>query len=451
VILSISRGDDPAGLIAYLLGNTATIREDARLVGIDNLAAFETAPKEMAYTASMSDRVRNYVLHVSVSPAPGEALSEAQWDLVWDRIDTELGLHGHQSVTVAHDEGRPHRHRGYNIIHPDTHRTPIDHTPGVVAARNPTRNSASLPHPPRIDQRAWDTNIKYRLQQLSRELEVTLGLASAVAPQRWRSRQPSQRVSAGAARQETRTGVLPLEIEYGDAIRKALRKNTWAERIADLHAIGIGIAPYAGTNARRKGVTFHLLDAPERRCTGSALGGDYGLGALERRAGQTLVTFLAQTPVTSPATVSPRAPAIDTLYQRFLAYREEQRTALETYRLRVHIAREEQRLVIDEAKRRHVAMRSAMRAAADRRHRGSMTSHMRAVERLALADLCETQKRELRDRFPRPPAPLGWSDWLAQAAERGDVAAQHRLKAIRKRSAHRAAPAAPQVDSGVQR
>lgn len=447
MIISISRGDDPAGLIAYLLGTATALREDASLIGIENLASFETAPKEMAYTASLSDRVRNYILHISVSPAPGERLSEAQWDIVWQSIDAELGLRGHQSMTVAHNEGRPHRHRGINIIHPDTHRTPTgSHTDTREIEASVHRKSRS--ERSGKDRRAWDSNIKFRLQRLARELETSLGLACANAPERWRSGKASGHASTSPSKHEQRTGIVPIEVEFGDAIRRALRKPSWAERIADLSMLGIGAQLYVGPNKRRTGISFFVLDDPQRRCTGSTLGNDYGLGALERRAGETFAAFLAGEPnvATAPAPLGTRKP--DPLYERYVAYKAEQRTASEAYRLRLQIARAEHKLAIDEEKRRQIAMRSAMRAGADRRHRRGITQNTLAVERLAIAQLREAQRRELRERFPRPLPALGWTDWLVQEAEAGDGLAQQRLE---RNGAMNRARAYPRQPTAVER
>ena len=232
-------------------------------------------------------------------------------------------------------------------------------------------------------------------------------------------------------------------MEYGDAIRRALRKKGWAERIADLSMIGIGAELYMGPNKRRKGIIFFVLDDPQRRCTGSTLGNDYGLGALERRAGETFAAFLAGKPnvATAPTPLKTRKP--DPLYQRYLAYKAEQRTASETYRLRLQIARAEHKLAIDEEKRRQIAMRSAMRAGADRRHRRGMTHNMLAVERLAITQLREAQRRELRERFPRPLPALGWTDWLAQEAKAGDGLAQQRLERNGEMNKARAYPRQP--------
>lgn len=412
MIISISRGEDPAGLIGYLLGSAEAMRDGARLVGFEQLASFETAPKEMAYTASLSDRVRNYVLHISVSPAPGETLSDTQWERVWDAIDDELGLHGHQSITVAHDEGRQHRHRGYNIIHPDTKRTPPDMLPPVSSSLGDNQPSMGT----RKVRRAWDSNIKFRLQRLSRELEITLGLFSAIQPERWRSRKTENHSSPATTRHEQRTGLLPIEREYGDAIRKALSKNGWAERTAELNMLGIGAELYSGRNKRRKGITFYVLDKPERRCSGSALGSDYGLGALERRAGETFAAFLERTPSGVAAVTPTKPPVADILYQRYVAYKAEHRDAVAAFRLRIRIAKAEHRLAIDQEVRRQIAMRSAMRAAAERWQRKGITDRTRAVDNWAIAQMKAAQKVKLQRRFPSPPPLLGWRDWLARSA-----------------------------------
>lgn len=422
MIIKITRGDDPGGLFAYLLGERAALREGARLVGIDNLAAFETAPIEMARVASRSERVRHYVLHVSASPAPGELLSEAQWEAVWAAVDAELGMADHQKVTVEHDDGRPHQHRGYNIVNPDTGRTP-PHWQREQDAAHSQRG-----------RRAWDSSLKYRLQRVARDLEEALGLVPASAPERWRSRQRSARPTPGAEKQEQRTGVAPVEVEYGDAIRRALRKRTWKERTDELAAIGIGMESYAGPNVRRRGIVFYVLAEPVRRCSGSALGSDYGLGALERTAGETLAAFLGHrpAPAEAPARIATRAP--DPLYARYLAYQAEQKAAREAYHLRRLIAREKQKLEVAEEKRRQQAMRTALRATADRRSRRGVTQRLKPFDQLILDQMRARHRAELAASHPAAPRRLGWADWLEREAQAGDELSRARLDRMRNRA-----------------
>ena len=70
MIISISRGDDPAGLIAYLLGTATALREDASLIGIENLASFEITRDLLlcAATTHHYSSHRFFPLHIHESP-----------------------------------------------------------------------------------------------------------------------------------------------------------------------------------------------------------------------------------------------------------------------------------------------------------------------------------------------------------------------------------------------
>lgn len=59
--------------------------------------------------------------HVSISPAPTETMSNKDWAKAWSEHDKAHGLEGLQYIEVEHAKnGRTHRHRVYNRIHPET-------------------------------------------------------------------------------------------------------------------------------------------------------------------------------------------------------------------------------------------------------------------------------------------------------------------------------------------
>jgi hypothetical protein len=124
VIGEIGSGGSFRGLGHYLLhGSAGTHPKTPEWVELRNLASVDPdrAYLELEATASQNPRVRKPVLHVVLSPAPGDELGREQWRELADRVLGELGLSEHQALVVLHtDTGHPHLHLAVNRVHPRT-------------------------------------------------------------------------------------------------------------------------------------------------------------------------------------------------------------------------------------------------------------------------------------------------------------------------------------------
>lgn len=439
MIIKITRGDDPAGLLAYLMGHANQLREGAEVVGIDNLRSFKTAPIEMAQVAARSERCKRPILQISVSLAPRETLSDQQWDIVWQSIDEELGTADHQKVRVRHDDhDHPHQHGCVNIINPVTGRTPPKRWFDKVRKRFLTDEEAVQRSASELEKRPWDSNSKLRLQALARTLEKKFGLTCATDRERWRSEKAKQEdravLSPGAEAREDRTGRLSIVYKKAE-IRAALREPDWSRREAALATLGIGLKLYEGGNRRRRGIVLFDLEDEGNRCTGSAIGSDYSLGALETSAGEPLDKFLARRslPIVREANPQRERQRRDELWERYLTYKGDHDHVSDSYRGRVATLKAKQDKEIEAEKAQQREDRRALAAALPRRKRAVLLAGLDASDRRVLKQMRQQHAADRRALSGRPAKKLQWTEWLQSEAGRGDHAATRRLRAIEAR------------------
>ena len=428
MIIEITRGDDPSGLVDYLLGVTTDLRQGAELVALDNLATIETAPVEMRSVYSQSERCKSPILHVSIALSPGESLTAIKWEEAWAEVDRLLQMEDHQKVTVAHNEkDHQHQHRGYNIISPETFATPKARPWSKVERRflddGELRNVTGP-----IERRSWDTNLKFRLQQLARKLEVVFGLCNAVAPERWASSlRGEDRASSGAKKREERTGTIPVIERCGKEMKHALRRTSWSEREDELARLGIGMREFQGKNKHRRGIVFFDLLEPGNAIAGSELGSDFARGALEKSAGQGLADYLGSKSPRYGAVLPISKVRQDPLHEAFHAYQEELRQA------QIIWAKEYERLSTELKRHRKIlvekqrAERRVMLGSAAPHHRMQMRDLLDVRFRSEHEKLTATQWEDRRDLRRLKPKPLSWRSWLEGQAALGNVQARQSL------------------------
>jgi hypothetical protein len=239
----------------------------------------------MAMVAGERPRVQRPVLHISLSFAPEDApkVTDELALSLFEEIDLELGLVGHQDVVVRHnDTAHPHYHRSTNIVHPETFDTPPDRPNRALT--DPTyKRRPSRKRPPR--PLSWDAFILPRL--------ATICDRFAKKHQLRRVRQPVQsmpdqlvdvRPPVGTLRREERTGIKSI-LEQADRLREALGARTWAERDAELRKIGVrleGAEVTRGGTTLLRGLRLVSRADPANSVKASSLGSAYGLASLDR-------------------------------------------------------------------------------------------------------------------------------------------------------------------------
>ncbi len=124
MIGEIRSGSSFAGLTHYVLhGSASTHPKTPEWVELRGLltADPDRAYLEMEATAAQNPRIEQPVLHVVLSPAPGDELGREQWRALADRVLGEMGLDGHQVLVALHAATEhPHLHLAVNRAHPQT-------------------------------------------------------------------------------------------------------------------------------------------------------------------------------------------------------------------------------------------------------------------------------------------------------------------------------------------
>ena len=114
------------GLQEYLLdGRSGEERERVAWTAQRNLPCEDPqyAAAVMDAVAAQNPRVQKPVYHVSLSAAPGETFTQAQWEGIADRFLQQLKLDQHQVLMVAHrDTDHQHVHLMINRVDVETHK-----------------------------------------------------------------------------------------------------------------------------------------------------------------------------------------------------------------------------------------------------------------------------------------------------------------------------------------
>ncbi|MCG8029938.1 MAG: relaxase/mobilization nuclease domain-containing protein [Candidatus Thiodiazotropha taylori] len=64
---------------------------------------------------------QKYLIHVSLSPSPGEEMTPAKWARAWEVFEQVQGLENHAYSAVEHEkQDRTHQHRVYSRVDMDT-------------------------------------------------------------------------------------------------------------------------------------------------------------------------------------------------------------------------------------------------------------------------------------------------------------------------------------------
>ncbi len=278
----MASGRGASGLVGYLTREragralTEYVTGDQHELGAvvyRNLLAAgpQEAAREMARTATLSERCAKPFLHIELSWHPSERPSDAQMVEALDRTLAKMGLEDRQAVYAVHRE-KAHLH-----IHAAINR---------VGA----------------DGRAWAVwRSAERLEAASHAVERELGFAP-----REQFLRPAREQGRGTAQQQRiaeRSGIAP-EASYqerlvagreqaaafaarvGEVARAALREaQNWEQAHAQLAVHDLGVRAYVNPKSpTRVGLEIVELRSGER-CGASALGSDYGRAKLEQRLG----------------------------------------------------------------------------------------------------------------------------------------------------------------------
>ncbi|MFW2831684.1 relaxase/mobilization nuclease domain-containing protein [Sphingomonas sp. ID0503] len=270
MIPNLSRGADFAGLIHYLVDH-----RDHELLGLAHVSSIEHAAAEMSAVASLSERVRTKLLHLSLSASPDDGvLTPDQWLLAVHRHELEFGLAGHQRVIVRHrDKDHDHVHSFWCTVSVETGQTPpkrwfLEKGCGdpAIGPRALTGEEVDRTPPHRRKRKSYDSRMLPRAQHVCRELERELKLRELRTPAQAandRAAGAARPVSVGQVRRAERTGSVPL-VERAADIRAALDTTDWSSRQRALGALGLAFKPVSrvaiGQQKIRGVVIFDLSD-----------------------------------------------------------------------------------------------------------------------------------------------------------------------------------------------
>jgi hypothetical protein len=264
MIGNVYRGDGVRGLLDYLASKDGAALLSTNLDGV--------TPKEFSRQFSEvralypRDHVAKPVAHIPFRPSPGEDLSDEQWQEVLELALDRLGYGNSPYVAYLHDHGEG-RH-----LHIATYRVTFE---GRVVS---------------------DSNDRYKVMELSREIEKTYGLAVPIrrnaksltrAEMERRLRDPNRETSRQVLRE-----ALDLAASRHDTLRGFL---------TELHCQGISAEVKVARNSGAlQGFTLTLPDGS--RIKGSDLGKKYSLAAIcnrhELRTAKTEGAFLTANQVT---------------------------------------------------------------------------------------------------------------------------------------------------------
>lgn len=401
-----------------------------RKVSIETNCLFrETAWREMKAVADMNGRVKDPVYHFTVSwPARENPTDRQVFEAGRAGIEA-VGMDGHQYLAVVHrDTDNVHGHYMVNRVNPETYK-----------AVYPDRDF-------------------YKLDKCMREVEVDQGWSHDTgtyavherdgkkaidwAEETPAHRQPDQEKLPGRARQmEAMTGNESLtSYAQGQAKKDALEAlkhgGGWRELHEALGRHGLEIKP------KGQGLAIYSKSNPEQTpIKASTMAQELGGGKLTKRLGP------YQEPVQEIQHETPQHEYSDQRPKRDPAMREKRRNerAIEREELR-----DKYKELVDQWKAEKVPARKAMYESQKERQKditekhkkeredirncvGSSSSVKRAVYSVLAFDtaakrqeLNEAIKKE-REAF-RQERPKSYRDWVADLAEKGDLAAMRQVR-----------------------
>jgi len=123
MIATESRGKVFGGLVRYLqAGRDGQHPERVEWSSTRNIRSRASRlDKVMERASTRNPRVRKPVVHWTISLAPGEHLTQVQWNATIDRVLKSMGLEEHLALVYAHNDRRhEHVHVVVNAVHPVT-------------------------------------------------------------------------------------------------------------------------------------------------------------------------------------------------------------------------------------------------------------------------------------------------------------------------------------------
>lgn len=443
MIVEVTSGSDFAGLKRYLVEG-----RDHRLLMTQSVSSLATAVDEMAAVAGERPTVRTPVLHVSVSFAledTDQVTDELALEVI-RAILKELTLDSHQVIAVWHlDTPHCHFHLSINKVHPETFETPPDR-PNRALTDPAFERKKGRRLPPR--HLSWDSFILPRLAAVCDRIARSHGLrrvkevlAAPGAGEKRKPRLPPQSIN----RREERTGQRSIFARETE-IRSALNETTWEFRNASLRKLGVVIEPAMQSlrdgSQRIRGIRLRCVGDEKNRISASALGSDFGLGALERKRDPASPSFEDWWEDEQRARARNCGEAIaadirghDERERLFARYRTYESEHLETRRL---ADMERARLKGLHKAERIAATKAVAAARAEylRSHPRSEWREHRVAFALVVAaplrsEMSARQKNELKAL--RAPRKMTWAMWLRSEADLGDLQAAKVLREMRRR------------------
>jgi hypothetical protein len=242
VISMVYRGDGARGLLDYLSSKDGAVLLSTNLDGVSPLRfAKQIGEVRQLYPR---DHVAKPVAHIPFRPAPGEDLTDDQWQEVVELTLDRLGYSNSPFIAYLHDHGDG-RH-----LHIATYRVTFE---GRLVS---------------------DSNDRWKVMQISRELEERYGLTVAT-PQK-----PNPLTRAELERQLRD----PDRGESRQSLRNALdlaasKHDTLRGFLTELYQIGVSAnLKVAKTTGALQGITFTLPDGSTIK--GSDLGKKYSLAGI---------------------------------------------------------------------------------------------------------------------------------------------------------------------------
>jgi hypothetical protein len=253
-MIAVSSSSARFGKLVHYLehGHNGTAVDRVAWTSARNLVDPEPAiaAQIMQATAASNPRATEPVYHMAISFHPEDTVTRPMMERVADRLLTELGLTGHQTLIVAHkDRQHAHFHLVVNRIHPHT-------------------------------TRAWDRWQDYvTTQRVLRQEERELGIREVRGRlHQLPGQQPPERTAAtaGEYRNYEKTGETPLIGQARAHLAHYRAATTWPELETRLAAHGLRL--------ERKGQGLVITDG-EREAKASRIARDFSFASLQARLG----------------------------------------------------------------------------------------------------------------------------------------------------------------------
>ncbi|MEA1071756.1 relaxase/mobilization nuclease domain-containing protein [Sphingomonas sp. LY160] len=422
MIIKLIQGQDFSGLNDYL-----THAREHRIISCRGVSAPEAAAEEMALVAAERPDVFVPALHAIFACAPEdrEKMTDPMWSELTDAFEAEFGLSEHQKFEVEHPHPDkrikgPHRHGGYNKVHPLTFR---------------------LPSKGRDERASWDTAAKHRAWMVADAFAVKYNLTRVADPTKVEA---AGRVPNHVRKREAYDGVLPVA-EFAEHIRDALRQPDWDNRILSLAAYGLEVRPICRRglpeNGEQEIAGIRIVDVadPKNFQKASAFGREFGYSALEKSrslGSPTLSEALGNLDREELAKVRGSARKLDARAVYHMEFERDldnwNRQREESQRKRKKVLQQQQndrRKLAAELRSERSEVLADVPQSLHAHARKAFQLMKAAPRQTALADRHREQLLELKI----PPRPT-WSAWLDEKSQAGDTKAADLLQQLSSKS-----------------